>query len=282
MRDVLQILAVAALVLVFGLAGWWYLGTLEQADPLLVQQLVGPVDAVRGGVRAPAQVGETLGEADRILTGEGARAVLGLGEGTRLELGEDASVRVLGRGEQGLRLELEGGRVQATVRADSERVAITAAGRTVSAQDADFAVGLSGDGVLAVEASRGQAALEGFGLAGPLEAGQQVVVTADGAERLGPVPSSLLLAVQWPEQALTREGAVRVQGRTSPGARVQVLGGASAVAGPDGVFELEILLAEGENQVEVEARDPMGRVSRTRWTMRRDSTGPTGEFEIPF
>lgn len=281
MRDALQIVVAATLVLLLGMLGFRWLGADTDPVPLVFQQVQGEVTTLRGATPVPAKVGDPLESSDRVSTGAGGRAVLGLGAGTRLELGESASLRVLGQGEDGLRLELEGGKIEARVRPDAGRVQIGAGGRLVSATDADFAMGLA-DGDLAVETTRGSTTLQGFDGQSELVAGQQVLVSSSGELITGPIPDSLLLSVEWPPEALTRADKLTVRGQTQPGTRVQVDGGARAVADASGNFALELELREGENSVVVQATDPMGRASRSTWTVRRDSTGPTGEFEIPF
>lgn len=64
------------------------------AQTLTVEALVSPAWVERGGVRQPLAAGMTLADKDRVLTGEGARALLRLSEGSAVKLGANAVLAV--------------------------------------------------------------------------------------------------------------------------------------------------------------------------------------------
>jgi hypothetical protein len=90
-------------------------------------------------------------------------------------------------------------------------------------------------------------------------------------------PENLLLDVEWPEEAKTREGEMELRGRTDPYASVVFGTGADAVrvrADRDGRFRATVALSEGQNDVELRVQDVMGREASQQRTVRRDSTAP--------
>lgn len=286
MRDVLQVLLVAALVLLGGGVAYRLLFGGASTPPLLVERVEGTVQHVGADGVSDAQPGQVLETSDRVVAKEGSRAVLGLGEDTRLVLHESSSVRVLGQGEDGLRVELEDGRVQATVRPGAGVVGVRAGTREVKTENASFAMGLADDETVMVDVSVGEVALRGFGDQTQLATGQRIVAVPGREPQVNAIPESLLLDVRWPEQVRTRDAQVLVSGRTEPGATVRIkglAGGEKVIADQTGGFELTVSLAEGDNALELEAIDALGNQRRVSWSITRDSRGPTGEFTVrPF
>ncbi|MCB9759172.1 MAG: FecR domain-containing protein [Alphaproteobacteria bacterium] len=284
MRDLLRMLLVAAAVLLLGAVAWRLIFGADDLAPLTVERVDGDVVLIGTSGVQPATPGMVLERSERITTEAGGRAVLGIGEETRLVLHAASTLRVLGQDEEGVRVELEGGRVQATVRPGSGAVGVLTDGREVRATDASFSVGLTEEGTTIVEDNVGEIELRGFGELTSLNPGQRVIAMPDAAPQLDIVPDSLLLQVEWPEQVKTRASTVTIRGRTDPGARVRVRGGegeVTALADPDGGFELQIALAEGVNDLDLAAVDALGQEQQVSWTITRDSTAPPATFEIP-
>lgn len=286
MRDVLQVLLVAALVLLLGGVVYRLMFGGPSTPPLLVERVEGEVLHISAGASTNARPGQVLEPSDRVVAREGSRAVLGLGEDTRLVLHASSSVRVLGQGEDGLRVELEDGRVQATVRPGAGLVGVRARDREVRAENASFAMGIGDDNTVMVDVSVGDVALRGFGDQTALVAGQRVIASPGQEPVVNAIPESLLLDVRWPEHVRTKEQQVIVSGRTEPGATVRIkgmAGGEKVIADTNGSFELTVGLAEGDNALELEAVDALGNQRRVSWSITRDSRGPTGEFTVrPF
>ncbi len=145
------------------------------------------------------------------------------------------------------------------------------------ATNGEFEVGVSDD-VLQVTAIEGSPALSGMDRT-RLEAGQQATVIGRHAE-VAPVSEDLLLAVDWPEEAVrTRREITVVTGRTAPGARVLLRGsfGERTVrADADGVFSAEVPLSEGDNPIEVLAVDALGKRTQVAGALQfRDTKGPS-------
>jgi len=291
MRDFLQLLAAAAAVLLVGFGAYQLLFGSPVSTSLVIQQSSGGVEVEARGERAAARVGGRLGEADLIVTREDGRAVLSIATGEEvgeLILERGSSLKVLGEDEDGLRVELQAGRVEATVQPGGRGVGVLAAGREVRARDADFAVVVreGGEGArdVAAEVRRGRVALEGFGERLELEAGERVLAPAGEPVTALRVPEALLLQVAWPDKLRVREEALTIEGRTEPGARVFIeAGGERVEAEVEGDrFTAVVPLVDGENEVVIEADGVLGDAARERREVVRDGQGPTADFEVRF
>jgi hypothetical protein len=270
--SLLALVVVVAMVVAVGR----YLGADRSEAELRVVEVHGGVTISGVGEEHDAEQGETLDADDRIQTGPASRAVLSVNGGSEIRLAPEASVQVKRIDLDGVSLELEDGNLTATVRPDSGAVRVGNRGREVVATRGEFAVGVSGD-VLQVDARRGDLVLSGVDVT-RVEEGQQATVVDRHAE-IEAVKKELLLDVAWPGDDRTRQEQTLVAGTTEPGAKVLAKGrfGTRVTrAGADGRFELEVPLEEGDNDVQLEAVDPLGR--RTEVTGRlqtRDTRGPT-------
>ncbi len=283
-----EIQALAVLLLVLGL-GWLGYRSLfgdaggSRLTVASVQGTVSRVDVL--GEEAPATAGQALRPRERLVAGEGGRAVLSLGPDSRVTVEEKSAVRVVSADDAGVRLELEGGRVQATIRPGSGQVGISADGRTVVTEDADFSAARGEDGTLGVTTERGSLSLEGVEGAVRLGAGNRLVVARGGAAFVAPATEELLLSVAWPTAARTREETVEVRGRTEPGASVRIgREGAWTVvtADPKGEFAARVPLAEGTNDLRVEATSVLGDAIAVNSTVVRDTTAPNVGVQIRY
>jgi hypothetical protein len=64
------------------------------ASTLTVEGVVSPAWVERGGARLPLAIGMQLSDRDRVVTGNGSRALLRMAEGSAVKLGENASLVV--------------------------------------------------------------------------------------------------------------------------------------------------------------------------------------------
>ncbi|MBN2799260.1 MAG: FecR domain-containing protein [Deltaproteobacteria bacterium] len=271
-RLVLVLLALGAVVLLIltSLTGD------EAGVALVVAEVIGPVSLLGGqGEALTIGPGTRLSAHQRVATGPDARAVLALGDETRVRLGPESSVTVRSVDAEVVRLELEDGRLQATVRPSSGALSVTAGGREVLATDADLAMAVSGE-VEVIQVDRGEAALVGVQGVRALERGERLTLRGDADPQLGAIPEDLLLTVRWPGRN-TREDSVAVSGATEPGAAVQVRSGATLLqtqADRDGAFSVVLPLVEGHNPVEIEATGVMGDYRELAGSVERDTKGP--------
>lgn len=281
MRDVLKVLAVAVAVLLLGFLGYQALFGAGSGEALRVDGIEGEVFVV-GSERNPAALGDVLGAEETLEAGEGGRAVLSFGDGGELTVEPDTKIRVLPSQGEGLRIELDGGRIQATVREGSP-LGVVSGGREVRADgEAAFAVARSDDSTY-VSAEKGELELRGFGDLTELGPDEVVVAPDEGNPRLEPASRALLLEVEWPADAVRRE-RLPVQGRAGPGSQVtlRVDGNLAAEVSADGQgdWSAEVLLKEGPNVLVVEIEDPLGRQHSLEQVVDLDTTPPQLTVEV--
>lgn len=278
MREQLPVLLAVAVVLLLGFLGYELLFAPSETVALEVLEAQGEVERVGAdGVGTAAVVGEALEVRERLRVGEGGRAVLGVGEGSRLTLESRSTIQVTRVEAQSVRVELEEGRVQARVRPGGTLLGIARGGQSVEVEDGRVAVAAGEDGVLRVQAEEGRVRLGGFDEITELAAGERLSRGVGGEQIREPVPRELLLEVRWPKEQATREDEITVRGTAPPFARVQVRArGGSVVTRSDGrgAFSVVVALEEGENEVEVVVEDGFGGSTRSRHTVIRDTEAP--------
>jgi len=255
---------------------WTYLGHEEADAALVLVEVSGDVVLTGPDIAVEAASGVRLVPLQRVATGENARAILALGDETRIRIGPTASVQVQEIEQDGVTLELEEGALHAVVRPNSGALRVASRGREILATDAEFDAGVRDDH-LVFEVERGDAMVLGVERASLLQQGERLTVGADGGPTVGAIPDDLLLEVEWPEERRTRAEAATLTGTTEPGALVQVKGGAGqieVVADASGVFQATVPLWEGDNTVRVEAIDVLGNQVAVEGEMVRDTRGP--------
>lgn len=287
MRDSLRLVVVLTLLLAIAWVGYLLLFPSDSHLPLLVQEVEGGVSYTdASGARSVAVPGLILQQSDRLQTEADGRATLSFGDRNTIVLQRATAIHVLGVSAEGVRIELDEGRVEATVRPGHGTVGIANHGREFTGEDAVFAVGVGAQGNLAVEARSGALAVSGVEETAGIAPGQRLVVLPDGRATTNSIPESLLLEVAWPEEAHTREAEVTVRGRTDPGAAVRVgTGGrwSTVIAGEDGRFEASIPILEGFNPLDVVSEDPLGHQATQAGGVHRDSTPPgKTTFEVRY
>jgi hypothetical protein len=254
---------------------------------LVVREIGGLVASETGGRSVTLVAHQEVRAGARIVASEGGRAVLATEDDTvRLVLAPSAALRVVGVGPDSVALELEQGRVRATVHPGGAALALGIGATRVHATDAELEVARDGDEVGAV-VRRGAVGLEGVPGVMTLAAGERLVRDAEVVAR-APLSEDLLLAVAPPERSHTRSLDAQVRGRTAPRARVRVRrggpsGAASWVEGraeSDGTFVLSVPLDEGANRLVVEARDVLGSVAVAEVSVIRDTRAPVVAVEV--
>lgn len=222
-------------------------------------------------------VGERIQEGERVRVGADSRALLGVGEGNQLVVEADSSIQIRGISSEGILVELEGGRVKAVVEPGNPAIEVAKGERSVRTQDGAFAMSYSEtEGVLA-SAADGTVELTGFGEQRTLARGHYIhaapgrpIVSADQAK-------ALLLRIDWPDEEARRSKGLSLAGETLPNLPVSIRIGeqeTEALADEDGRFVVDLELAEGNNRVEVVARDPVGNTVDSQNDIRVDTTAP--------
>lgn len=229
--------------------------------------------------------GEALQQRDTLVTGAGGHAVVSVGGEGLLDIGPSTHVQVTGVDGNNVEVELFGGRMSARVMPDSRSVRVARGPRAVAMTDAEARIAVDGDGDLFVEVDRGDAAVEGIPGASFVRKGERLSTSGGRLTELAPTPTSLLLEVRWPDGTRVRRARFRVAGRTAPSIPVRIVAGDGEQileAGPDGHFETEVELAEGDNDVQVIATDPLGSEAREDQHIQLDSQGPSFSGDVEY
>ena len=216
----------------------------------------------------PAQKGDAITPGTRLRTQNGGEAQLSYGDSIRVDVREDTEVRLERFDGEIAKFVVgaEGGLVIADVAPGNTRlVQIAAEGSDAVAATRDGKLHLMSDGRGQVQAAvtRGQATFTSAGKTVTLEANTQSAAAAGKAPTApAAIPASLLLKIKWPD-ANTAKQRHLLSGTTSPGARVKI-GDEVITADSKGRFRAIVQLREGNNQVEVQALDVVGRKSAQR------------------
>jgi hypothetical protein len=164
-------------------------------------------------------------------------------------------------------------------------VGLTADGQGVATDDGDFTVRRADDGTLAVVNTRGELAVTGVEGTARLSEGQRLVAAPGGVGLVAPASEDLLLQVAWPAATRVRETATEVHGHTEPGATVRV-GHPGAwmetKADVKGEFSARVPLAEGDNEIQVEATSVLGNATRVTQMVERDTLAPAVGAEVHY
>ena len=285
MKELIQPLLLAVAILLIGVGVYQVVFGLEEEPAVLVESVRGTVERQSRKGTEVVEVGMRVGLEERIVVGAGSEAALAFGENMRLTLQSDSSLRVLGASGNGLRVELEDGRVQATVRPGGASLGVVAAGREVTTENAQFTMGVGVTDAMGVEVRAGRVSLSGVEGVESVGPGERLLATADGPLVQGAIPTRLLLEVQWPGVEATRNDKALIRGSTEPGAEVMAgedAGAVRTVADAEGRFALEVALEEGENSLKLQARGVTGQEQTAESTLTRDSEAPTGRFEVNY
>lgn len=234
-------------------------------DALRVLSVEGKVQR-RGGDQqwGPVHVGEELRADEAIRTAPSGRAVLGLGEGGRVEIAprSEFSVREISRTVA--RVRLEQGRLAAALPEDTPSLRVETSGSEAQAESTggSFVVVSNGHGQLSVAATQGSVRLSVGAASVVVHEGQQSEASGGGAPSAPhAIPKSLFLKVVRPGAPVQREREAMVQGRTAPGALVSI-NGHRVASELDGRFRVQVPLKDGRNTLVVEAEDPFGQTKR--------------------
>jgi hypothetical protein len=250
----------------------------KRAVELEISEVTGTVEVRRGdGAWVAATPGTPLRPADSVRTDRGSYAVLIGGEAVQVRMDPGTEVSVEELTDSLSRVLLGNGMATAIVRSGARHTFELRAARSdavARATEGTFTMSNDGQGTVAVGTREGEVALLGQGKVVIVRAGQQAVVRPGKAPtEPAPLPSSLLLKVQWPATATTRRQQLVVTGQTDPGNRVEI-DGESFSPDPDGRFSRELQLKEGRNTVDISAVSVSGTRQRETREVTVDTTPP--------
>ncbi|WNG18219.1 hypothetical protein [Cystobacter fuscus] len=244
---------------------------------LTLQEIRGTVEVRRGGgAWRGASVGEALRASDAVRTLAGSYAVLIGGEAVEVRMEPGTEVTVAELTDKLSRLLLEKGMTTARVRAGSgspHALEMTASGSDAVArsQGGAFSVSNNGAGTVALATLEGETTLSGQQRSVLVLAGQQSVVRPGQAPSAPtPIPTSLLLKVNWPDRPRRQ---ILVSGQTEPGTQV-LANGEGVLPDAQGRFSFPLTLKEGSNPVHVQVRSVGGLRQEEQRALQVDTTPP--------
>jgi hypothetical protein len=291
-----RILFAAGVVLLVGAAAiaWWlWLGrqpapsapppAAARVDRLSVAAVTGEVRIRRPGAAGPVPVGagEEVRPDDVVETGPGGAVQIAAGESYRVGLEENSRFAVREITAELGRFHLAEGLMSASVRDDRARAFEVQAGREALARTRGGELSIAASEAAAeVAVRRGEVEVSSAGRAVVVRAGQRALVLPGTApSEPSPIPTSLLLEVNWPRMEATNQRRLVVTGRTDPGALLAV-GGEPVRVGSDGTFRHVVYLREGPQKLSATARDAGGHRSHVRSEeILLDTHGVPAEFD---
>lgn len=257
---------------------------------LKLAEVGGTVEVRRAdGSWTAAEKGALLKKSDAVRTsGEGSYALLIGGEAYQVRMAPGTEVSVDELTDSISRVLLAGGVATAEVHGkgrhtfevrakDSDAVAKTGEG--------SFAIS-NNSGTVAVGTRSGEVELLGHGKLVIVRAGQESVVhPGQEPSAPAPIPSSLLLKVQWPavhdrNRNRLKSRDVIVAGQTEPGVVLRV-GNDVVPVDAQGNFKHKVRLSEGRHTVEVTAQSVSGLHESDRADFNVDTRVEPTKFETP-
>jgi hypothetical protein len=245
---------------------------------LRVSSVTGPVERRPrpGDPWRPVHPGEAIAPNESLRTGSGGAAVLELQDHTTIWLWPESEVSAERLDDELSRVGVEGGRLDLQVPLRDERSIEVGArgGATASTHGARFSVVVDGARVATIATREGEVDVVNGSQHVRVPPGMQTRARPGAApERAVPIPTDLLLEVDWPATVL-RSHSVALRGRAPPGVLLSV-NGVRVVVEADGAFTAPVALAEGDNHVEVTAEDVVGhRTTRRSPPLQVDTRPP--------
>lgn len=275
MKRIALVVALVAGIIAVGVAGY------RVAFRESAQQRTWIVSSFSGGVQVRVQGGEwtdvtlktPLTDGDRLRTGQDGEATL-LRDDDQVTLRAASELEISQLNDDASRFQVAIGQVDVEARGTSLTLD-SESGARLDATDARVGMTVRADGWTQVKVKRGTAAFSSAGQTEHLKEGE--LSKADAGKppsKAAPIPESILLNVRFPDQETFNVQLARVEGKADPGARVKVDGRTVAVS-EDGAWTAEVALAEGVNEIEVEATDAFGATQTERsGPLRVDTTAP--------
>jgi hypothetical protein len=213
----------------------------------------------------PVSVGQLLGP-DAVLRTKQGQVVFGIGPGVEVSVSPASQFRLRELSTRLSKVRLEGGHVTASVDGDSgSELVLQVLGSDTEARtrDGKMAVLHSANGRITVASSRGQAEVTSAGGAVVVREGQLSEVTPGSPPRAPvAIPGNVFIKLSQGQARKLSQRSTVVEGETAPGALVSINGVEAVTSG--GRFSVTVPLREGDNNLDIVARDVLGRQSRKR------------------
>lgn len=247
-------------------------------DRFRVSGVQGTVEFLQEGKVYVLQAGDLLSLQDVIRTGAGARVLLRR-KGSELEVRENLEIQLQFIADKQAEFSILRGNGDMSAKVDDSEATVKIRSdetQAVNVGPSRWVVARGEQGKVAVAVSQGAVQFAGRGRSVVVKAGRQSVAPSNQPPS-DPVetPADLLLDVVWPEQTNLQRTAT-IEGKTSPLSTVSV-NGQVIDTHPDGSFKANVPLKVGNNDVEVKARDVLGRKKSLSGTLHRPPKAPSLE-----
>jgi two-component sensor histidine kinase len=241
-----------------------------RAERVEIIEAEGGIERLRDGSWEPLAKGAVLREEDTIRTAPGARAIITIGDRSRLAVSDATQLTVREITAAVQRLRLSRGRLSVDHQADGARVLVVESERgdaVARAGTARFSV-LANGTALAVATETGIVRLQAADRTVDVGAGEQSVSLRGEA----PAPATRIsvdLLLRVARAARASDGTCAVEGSVDPGAEVRV-DGRTVEPGPDGRFAVRVPAHGRATRATVVTRDASGHVAERRVDCVRD------------
>jgi hypothetical protein len=236
-------------------------------ERIVIVEVEGKVERSLAGIDWIKVVkGDALQPEEAIRTDENGRLVLDVGQAATVDIGPQSKFSVREIKNSIARVELDEGRLGAVVHGEgNSRLRVETRGSEAIAESAggDFAVLASGRGQMSVATRAGTVRLSVKDKSVVVSAGEQSTAK-NGLAPSAPqaIPGSLFLKVNRPSTLVQREKQAAISGTSIPGAVISV-NGVRVETDERGEFTALVPLAEGKNELRVEALDVLGHLKST-------------------
>jgi hypothetical protein len=243
-------------------------------EAALVPELEARVNQVKGNAEVflpgegrwrPVSVGQMLGP-DAVLRTKQGQVVFGIGPGVEVSVSPASQFRLRELSTRLSKVRLEGGHVTASVDGNvGSELVLQVLGSDAEARtrDGELAMLHAASGRITVASSRGQTQVTSAGGAVLVSEGQQSEVTPGSPPRTPvAIPGNVFIKLSQGQARKLSQRSTLVEGETAPGALVSINGVEAVSSG--GRFSVTVPLQEGDNDLDIVARDVLGRQSRKR------------------
>lgn len=251
------------ILLTGGAVGVFYLLYEYEGRSIRVVDAKGKVEKkTEGGVGwVELKAGEKLGSKEWVRTGPEGEATLVFHDDSRISLAPQSEFGVEEIRREAGRFRLGEGKITARIKKREGRIVrIDAEGSDASlkASEGEFSMLSDRRGMVAVASRSGDAALSAQNRTVRVLPGtHSVVLPGEAPSEAQPIPTSIYLKVEWPEQKSLNTGKIAIAGKTVRGAVVSI-NGVRAIVDKVGGFEADVPLHDGENTVTVATEDVAG------------------------
>ncbi len=272
LKIIARVIILAFIFLSFAYFFYWRIFLIPESKKVTITSIQGKAEKLNKTQWTTAIVGDQLRLDDSIRTGQAAEVILNLLDDSKVIIADESELSIRQITGAVTRLRLEQGKISAMVTPHNKRlleIDTITNNVLISTQEGAFTMSSSTDGVVAVATQSGEVKVSAKNNDVKLVAGTQTYVLPDQEPMMADlIPTSVFLKVDWPPaDSRLNVKKMKVQGTTTAGARVRVMGKQVKVDSRGKFNVPEISLQEGNNIILVESEDIAGN--------KKSSSSPT-------